>query len=193
MEIMREGIGKENIKGPLITLFVITFVAMIGAMILHMAELDKAEMELRICEYAAEDRACRPSECRVAPDDETLFEIAAAKANPELVACADRMAPHSNWRLALAIAGAETDYCRAGVGRQNNCGGIRSSVPGRDFKIYLTACDGLEDIALTLGKEAYYGIRHGEDMDRLSAVWCGDGPECKTWADAVAQRIPADY
>ena len=108
---------------------------------------------------------------------------------PHLGWCESQMAEYPEWPLALAIAGAETQYCIDGVGEQNNCGGIVSKRIDRMFKAYEIKCDGLEDIAMTLRKPIYEGLGAGQDLATLGRIWCGLGDECKPWPESVRSRL----
>lgn len=109
------------------------------------------------------------------------FRAYAAANAPHLASCADALASHPRWVEALAISKQETGYCVKGVGRDNNCGGIKSHRPDREFKVYPTKCDGLEDIAVLIEKPAYAGLT----IDEMNGKYCVDelraGNRCGDW------------
>ena len=108
---------------------------------------------------------------------------------PHLAGCAEHMVDHPRWVEALAISKQETSYCLAGVGRDNNCGGIKSHRADREFKTYATKCDGLEDIAFLIEKPRYAAMT----IDEMNGTYCVDQirPEnrCESWHENIMRTV----
>lgn len=86
------------------------------------------------------------------------------------------------WQDALAIAGAETSFCTAGVGvSRNNCGAIKNRKG--EFKVYATKLDSIEDIAILLEQPRY----KDKAIASINGIYCvgeGGGP-CLGWTETV--------
>lgn len=122
----------------------------------------------------------------VTADAEAYLAAFLASKNPELASCASRLVAHDTWTEAVAIAGHETGYCSKGVARFNNCGGIRSSRPDRDWRQYSSKCDGLEDVAILLEKPLYAG----RSVAELNGTYCvHEGGGCPGWTEDVAMKV----
>lgn len=116
---------------------------------------------------------------------ETALREFLGEHNPSLVAYSREIMELPRWQEVLAIAVHETQLCKVGVGRQNNCGGIKRGDGG--FKVYTTAFDGLEDISVLLQKPRYRDLTIAE----MNSIYCvheegptGVGP-CPNWTENV--------
>lgn len=93
------------------------------------------------------------------------------------------------WEDALAIAGAETSFCTAGVGAsRNNCGAIKNRLG--EFKVYASPLDSIEDISILLEQTRY----KGKTIAEINGSYCveeGGGP-CLGWTErveSIAEKI----
>jgi len=107
--------------------------------------------------------------------------------NPALVSFSDEIVKLPRWQEAVAIAAQETQLCTTGVGRQNNCGGIKR--PDGTFKAYRTAFEGIEDIAYLLQKPRYVNLSIAE----MNGIYCVDeergSGECPDWTENIETHL----
>lgn len=121
---------------------------------------------------------------------EKLAAYLESKGAPELAAYAAEIMELPRWKEALAITAKETTFCRYGVGAsRNNCGGIRSFIEGRGFKIYETKFDSVWDVSYLLQKPRYIN-RSIADMNGIYCVdeAAGGGP-CPNWTETIEAFI----
>ena len=107
--------------------------------------------------------------------------------NPGLAQHAERIVQLDRWVEVLAIAGAETSFCTAGVGRsKNNCGAIRSDDGG--FKTYRNKLNALEDISILLKKDLY----KNKTIAEMNGIYCKNeqtGGPCEGWTGKVMAYV----
>ena len=107
--------------------------------------------------------------------------------NPALVSYAGQIVKLPRWQEAVAIAAQETQLCTVGVGRQNNCGGIKR--PDGTFKAYRSAFEGIEDIAYLLQKPRYVNLTIAE----MNGIYCVDeergSGECPDWTENIESHL----
>jgi len=113
-----------------------------------------------------------------------------AKKNDALVPYAEQILELDRWADVLAIAGHETTFCTRGVGSsRNNCGAIRSTARGGEFKYYASPYDALEDISYLLNKPHF----KGKSIAQMNGSYCvneaaGGGP-CPNWTENIMKTV----
>jgi len=134
------------------------------------------------------------SEPEAAPVVETTDEAKAlrdylkSKGGDELAVYAEEIVKLDRWHDVVAIAWHETQFCTTGVGAsQNNCGGIKSHLEGRNFKHYETVFDSVWDIAYLLNKPRFKGLAIAD----MNGIYCVDeangGGKCPHWTESITK------
>lgn len=117
------------------------------------------------------------------PAPEVVAAFLEARGSPELARHAAQIVKLPRWSDALALAGAETSFCTAGVGTsRKNCGAIKNA--RGEFKIYASELDGIEDISVLLSESRY----EGKDFKDMNGVYCVSDQEdkqCDGWTERV--------
>lgn len=117
---------------------------------------------------------------------EALRAFLVSKGALELSEHATELMELPRWKEALAIVGKETSWCTRGVGEsRNNCGAVKSSIPGRTFKIYENVYDAVWDVSYLLQKPRYKDL----DIESMNGVYCVDesrvGQKCALWSEHI--------
>lgn len=124
----------------------------------------------------------------LSPDAEALRVYLISKGGAELAVYAEEIIKLDRWQEAVAIAWHETQFCNTGVGAsQNNCGGIKSRLEGRNFKHYETVYDSLWDISYLLNKPRFKGLAIAD----MNGIYCVDeangGGKCPHWTESITK------
>ncbi len=109
------------------------------------------------------------------------------KRNPKLVIDAGAIARLPRWAEVLAIIGAETSFCKNGVGiNLNNCGAIKNT--SGHFKSYTTKFSSIKDLANLLQRKNYKNL----SIQEMNGLYCVDAKTkgmCSGWSERVLMFV----
>lgn len=109
------------------------------------------------------------------------------KKNPNLIRDAGAIAKLPRWAEVLAITGAETSFCKSGVGvKLNNCGAIKNREG--HFKSYPTKLSSMEDLSNLLKRKTYKNL----SISQMNGLYCVDEKtkgKCPNWSTRVYMFI----
>ncbi len=105
------------------------------------------------------------------------------KKNPRLIMDAGAIARLPRWAEVLAITGAETSFCKSGVGvKLNNCGAIKNRMG--HFKSYPTKLSSMKDLSNLLQRKSYKNL----SIQQMNGLYCVNEKtqgKCSGWTKRV--------